>query len=277
MTSTALPPSVYGAAGPVGALAEATALVDAAAETMWAAREGTELLETAEAVALLRAKLDALELAVVEELDAGAAGQAAVKQAGWTSVRDFVTHTTGGRRGAGSSALRLTRQLEQFPALAEALAAGSLSRIKAQIIAAAVDKLPIGPVLRGQALALLLEQAQQLCAEDLERAGRHVLEVVDPDGSDARLERQPAREERVAHRNRGLNLGFDRLGGGNGRLHGAKEDVLLLKTVLLALAAPQPAEPGSSGGAGVCPNVECEISGHAGRDPRDHGAACSTH
>lgn len=272
MTSTTLPPSPTAESGPLGVLAAAEELVDTAAETMWAARPGAELIGTVEAVARLRAKLDALELSVVDELEAGPAGQAALKEAGWASVKDFVTHATGGRRGAGAAAVRLTRQLEQLPALSETLAAGSVSRVQAQIIAAAIDKLPSNRVVRGKALDVLLEQAPRLSADDLERVGRRILEVVDPDGVDARLERELAREERTAHRNRALSLGFDRLGGGNGRLNGATEDVLLLKTVLLALAAPQPAEPGACGGAGICRSVACESEGHSGRDPREHGA-----
>lgn len=275
MTSTAFPTSAGGSAEPVGPvelLAEAARSIDLAAETMWAARTGEELVAMVEMTVTVRAKLDALEICVVHELDAGPAGQSALKDAGWASLRDFVTHTTGGRKGAGSAAVRLARHIEQFPRLAAALAAGTLSRVKAQIIAAAVDKLPSDPVVRDKALTVLLEEAQRLSADDLEHAGRHVLEVVDPDGVDARLERELAREERTAHRNRTMSVGFDRLGGGNGRFTGSQEDVLLLKTALLALAAPQPSEPGACGGAGVCRSVECEAGGHSGRDPRDHGA-----
>ena len=65
---------------------------------------------------------------------------------------------------------------------------------------------------------------------------------------------------------------FDRLGGGDGQFSGSREDLLLLKTVLLSLAAPQPAEPGSCGGDDVCTDLVCRREGHVGRDPRDHGA-----
>ncbi|HET6562898.1 MAG TPA: DUF222 domain-containing protein [Marmoricola sp.] len=274
MTSTASPPSAAGPtgpAGPVAALAEAAGLVDQAAETMWAARPGGELCATLEAVASLRAKLDGLELAVVGELDAGPAGQAALQDAGWASAKDYLTHTTGGRKNAGSAAVRLARHLDQFPLLADALAAGTVSRVKVQVIATAVDKLPCDRSLRDKAVVFLLDQARRLSADDLERAGRHVLEVVDPDGIDAALERGLDRTERAAHLNRNLTLGFDRLGGGHGRLAGSREDVLLLKTVLLSLAAPQPAEVGACGGDGVCTSHECQAGGHGGRDPRDHG------
>jgi hypothetical protein len=274
MTSTSSrPPAAQPAgSGPEALLAEATRLVDEVAETIWAACRGGELTATLEVAAVLRAKLDAVELAVVGELDAGASGQAALKEAGWASVKDYCTHVAGGRKGAGPSAVRLARHLEQFPPLAEALSAGTLSRVKAQIIAVAVDRLPGDHGLRERALVFLLEQAERLSADDLERAGAHVLEVADPDGVDAELERSLDRAERAAHLNRDLSVGFDRLGGGKGRFHGSKEDVLLLKTVLMSLAAPQPAEPGSCGGDGVCTSGECRAGGNSGRDPRDHGA-----
>ena len=258
--------------GPVARLAQAGGLVDEVAQTLWAARPGEELTATVEAIARLRAKLDAIELAVVTELDAGEQGQAVLKEAGWASIKDYLTHTTGSRKGSGPATVRLAAQLEQFPALAAGLAGGNLSRVKAQIVAAAVDKLPVDPTLREKAVAFLLEQADRLSAEDLERAGRHVLEVVDPDGVDAELERCLDRTERAAHLNRDLMLRFDRLGGGSGRFTGSAEDVLLLKTVLMSLAAPRPAEPGACGGDGVCASSECKAGGHDGRDPRDHGS-----
>jgi hypothetical protein len=247
-------------------------LLDGVAETMWAARTGAELMATVEGIAEVRAKLDGVELAVVSELDACTAGHAALKEAGWASVKDFLTHTSGGRRGAGPAALRLARSLEKYPTIAEALASGTLSRVKAHIITAAVEKLPLDPAVREKALGVLLEEAARLSADDLERAGRRVLEVVDPEGVEARAERDAERTERSAHLNRSFRLGFDGLGGGAGSFHGPKEDLLLLTTVLLALAKPQPAEPGSCGGDAGCADVACQASGHSGRDLREHGA-----
>ena len=91
-------------------------------------------------------------------------------------------------------------------------------------------------------------------------------------GDTARRERDLERTERSAHLNRSLRIGFDGLGGGAGRFNGSKEDLLLLTTVLLSLAAPQPAEPGACGGDGVCTDLQCRTLGHSGRDLRDHGA-----
>src|SRR4051794_21466225 len=159
MTSTPLRPTVPGSAGPVAALMRAAALVDEVGGTMWAARSGAELTGTVKALALLRAKLDAVELAVVRELDSGPNGQEALRGAGWASINDYLTHTDGGRRTSGPSTLKLARRLEQFPALMAALEAGQVSRVKATIVATAVERLPMQPDLRDRALAILIDDA----------------------------------------------------------------------------------------------------------------------
>ena len=245
-------------------------LVDQAAGTLWAARPAGELVETVEAVATLRAKLEALELAVAGELDASPAGQAALAEAGWASAKEFLTHTAGGRKGAGPATVRLARQLEQHPALADALAAGTVSRVKVQVIATAVEKLPGDPVLRAEAVGFLLGEAGRLSADDLERAGRHVLEVVDPEGVDARLERELDRAERAAHLNRTYAVRPARWWswpvGRVGRGRAAAQD---------RAALPGRAATGRPRGLwreGVCTSRECRAGGHSGRDPRDHGA-----
>lgn len=270
MTSTALPPGAT-EPGPPGALAQAIALVDAAAETLWVARAPRELTATVEALAQMRARLDALELSVVQELQTGPGGEVALKEAGWASVKDYLTHAAGGRKGYGPATARLAGELHDLPELMEALATGRLSRVKAQIIATATKKLPVDPEVREKALRVLLDEASRLGADDLERAGRHVLEVIDPDGVDAALERELERTERAAHLNRNVVMKFDQLGGGSGRFCGSAEDVELLKVALLSLAAPEPSAPGACGGDGVCTDRGCMADGHSGRDPRDHG------
>lgn len=257
--------------GPVGALGRACAAVDEAATTMWAARSGTELVATVEAVARLRAKLDGLELAVAAELESGVAGQQALKDDGWASARDYLTHVTGGRRRSGSATARLAGQLRSLPAVSEALADGWLSRTKAAVVAAAIERLPQDAALRERGVTVLLDEAKRLGVEDLETAGSSLVETLDPTGDTARRERDLERTERSAHLNRSLRVGFDGLGGGAGRFSGSKEDLLLLTTALLSLAAPQPAEPGACGGDGVCTDLQCRTVGHSGRDLREHG------
>lgn len=260
-----------GGTGPVGALLRACAAVDDAATTMWAARPGDEVVATARTAALLRAKLDALDLAVAAELEAGPAAQHALKDDGWASAQDFITHTGGGRLRSGPATVRLGRQLRAYPTLAEALADGQVSRAQVHVVVAALERLPQKESLRERGLTVMLEQAASLGVEDLETVGRRLLELLDPAGEEARQERELGRTERSAHLNRSLRIGFDGLGGGAGRFQGSKEDLLLLSTVLLSLAKPQPAEPGSCGGDDVCTDLRCRTSGHSGRDLRDHG------
>ncbi|QIK66603.1 DUF222 domain-containing protein [Nocardioides sp. HDW12B] len=258
--------------GPLAALGRAATAVDEAAATMWAARSGAELVATVEAVAHLRAKLDGLELAVAAELEVSPAGQQALKDDGWASARDFLTHAAGGRRRSGPATARLARRVQGLPSVAEALADGWLSRTQARIVAEAIERLPQDVSLRDRAVALMLDEATRLCADDLETVGHRLVETLDPTGDTARRERELERTERSAHLNRSLRIGFDGLGGGAGRFNGSKEDLLLVSTVLLSLAAPQPAEPGSCGGDGVCADLQCRTLGHSGRDLRDHGA-----
>jgi uncharacterized protein DUF222/HNH endonuclease len=135
-----------------------------------------------------------------------------------------------------------------------------------------VDRLPVNPALRGAAETLLIDQARTRNASDLTKLGAHLLERLDPDGVERREEQALAREERAAHLGRFLSLAEDGLGGVRLTGRGTTEDAAHLKTVLLALAAPEPAtEPGACGAtpgsARSCGVADCA---HDGRDPREH-------
>ncbi len=107
---------------------------------------------------------------------------------------------------------------------------------------------------------MLLDQAASLNATELRRAGEHLLEVLDPDGTARAEEAALDRLERSAHLGRYLTLVEDGLGGVRVRGRGTVEDASIIKTALHALAAPLP---------GTDPDC-----GEAGRDTRDHGARC---
>ena len=62
------------AGGPRAVLAEMTERADELNRTLWAAQPGTDLMGAIEDLAVLRAKLDALELAVTGELEASPPG-----------------------------------------------------------------------------------------------------------------------------------------------------------------------------------------------------------
>jgi hypothetical protein len=240
------------------------------ADTLWAARSPGELLATVAAAERLRSVLDAMELRVVAEIDAT---HAAVTE-DWASTKDYLTAVTGGRTGEGRRLLALAKALtSDRTATATALAAGDLSRSQAEVIVTTVDRLPVNPALRAAAETLLIDQARTRNASDLTKLGAHLLERLDPEGTERRDEQALEREERAAHHSRFLSLAEDGLGGVRLTGRGTAEDAALLKAVLFPLAAPGPVtEPGGCGGtpgsARTCGVPDCA---HDGRDPRDHG------
>lgn len=280
VTDTMLPTTTQPPAAVLGA---ARALVTGLDQVLWAARSPVELLDTVQACeVLLRSTLDAVELAVVAEIDATNA--AAV--AGWASTKDYLTAVTGGLKGAGRRRLALARAVKgDRAATGAALAAGDISRVQAQVVAAAVDRLPVDPGVRGAAEQLLLEMAHDHDATDLTAVGRRIVERLDPDGTERAEERALEREERAAHRGRFLSISEDGIGGVRVTGRGSVEDAAHLKAMLFSLAAPQPtSEPGacggtpaasstSGGGARAGTGMSCGMPdcAHDGRDPRDHG------
>ncbi|MBO0846399.1 MAG: DUF222 domain-containing protein, partial [Nocardioides sp.] len=92
-------------------------------------------------------------------------------------------------------------------------------------------------------------------------AGRHLVQVVDPDAEDRTLELQLAREERAAHTSRFLSIVTDGAGGVRVTGRGTAEDGALLTAALLPLTTPSPA-------VGDEPDADRDVVHH----PRDHGA-----
>jgi hypothetical protein len=240
----------------------------------WEHRPPEVMLAMVRSLERLRSVLDGIELSVV----AGIEATQAARTDGWGSTQDFVTAASGGAKGSGARTLRLARALtSDRTETARHLAAGWISRTQAEVVVAAVDRLPGDPELRAAAERLLLERARELDANDLANDGRTVVERLDPDGVDRRDERALEREERAAHHSRFLSLREDGIGGVRLSGRGTVEDAAWLKTVLMPLAAPQPiGEPGACGGVpGVVRSEDgCGVTGcaHDGRDPREAGA-----
>ncbi len=262
---------------PSHVLALVTDTVGDLEDTLWAAKPPEELLATMRALERLRSLLDALQLQVVSEIDA----TSAARHEGWASTRDYLTAVTRGAKGEGRRLVTLARALATDRArTATALGAGRVSRAQAEVIVAAVDRLPVDPGLRDAAEQLLVEEARDHDASELARRGRYAVDRLDPDGSDRRDERALHREERAAHLSRFLSISEDGIGGVRVKGRGTVEDAAWLKAVLFPLAAPRPSgEPGACGARpttaatpgdrrGACGVHEC---GHDGGDPREHG------
>ncbi len=280
------PPAPPSAGSPVEVLEAVTEVVAGLIHSLWAARSPQELLDTVAATERLRSGLDAVQLHVVEEVDARSAAQVA----GWASTKDYLTAVTGGRTGAGRRLLGLARAVGgDRGATGAALAAGVISRDQAEAVVAVVDRLPTTPGLRAAAEELLLEEARTRDAGELAKLGPYVWQRLDPDGVERREERALERGERAAHAGRFLSLTPDGIGGVRLRGRGTVEDVAQLTAVLAPLAGPRPSsDPGACGGIpattpdsagsasgagrgprrGSCGVAECA---HDGRDPREHG------
>ncbi len=234
-------------------------------ETLWAAREPSELMEVVAQIEALKTTLDALELDVVHELEA----TVTVKPLGWASTQDYLTHTTGGHKGTGPATVRLAAAVGQpvLAPVAEAMRDGWLSASKAHVIERAIDTLPGNPDLRARGVQVLLAEANTLDATELKKLTLHLLTVIDPDGDERRDEKALDRLERAAHLGRHLTITDDHAGGAWIKGRCTTEDAALIKATLIPLAAPQPAE-GPTCDAATCREPGC---GHDGRDPRDHG------
>jgi hypothetical protein len=242
---------------PAAAVAAARETVVGLADTLWAGTGPDDLLAVAEELQALRSAVAAVEARVAVEVEA----TEAAKTAGWVSPGDYLTHVAGARHGHGSRVLRTARSLcgDRTTTLL-ALQAGDVSPEHAEVIVGVIDRLPTSLVLRDEAERMLLDQAASLNASELRKAGDHLLEVLDPDGTARADERALDRLERSAHLGRFLTIAEDGIGGVRLRGRGTVEDAAAIKTALFAVAAPRP---------GTDPD-----SGESGRDLRDHGARC---
>lgn len=268
------------------ALDQAIAVAERAAELAqvpWGSVAGEETPEVARAIATARSLLDAALLGVagrIEETDA-------LRELGWASTKDYLTHLTGGHKGTGGGLVRAIEQLRELPAVRDALETGQVTLPQARAIAGKVATLPRLPEFRAAVADRLLDLVDRHGhdASDLQNSFGDVVRELDPDGKLLRDDRTKDKQERGAHHSRHLGLSPDGLGGVRLRGYGTVEDAERIKSVLMSLSAPVTTEPGACGGttrqvddptldhnghpAGArCPTPGCA---HDGRDPRDHG------
>ncbi len=236
---------------PCAVLAEALAVVREAAEVLWSARSDDELVEVVARVQQLTSALAAVEAGAVAEADAR---DLAKQRLHYGSTGDWLTHVGGLSRGEGKRRVVRARALTgPLAGPEQGLVDGTVSPEQADVIVRAVDDLPSGDLVRRRGEKVLLRQAGHLDATELARAGRHLVEVVDPDAVDRRLEAALERQERAAHLTRYLSISPDRAGGVRLRGRGSAEDGALLMAALLPLTCPDPPDPAGPGDRGGTP------------------------
>ena len=231
------------------------------AQTLWAARRGDELMDTVTQIETLKSTLDALELDVTRELEA----THAVKPMGWASTQDFLTAVAGGHKACGPAMVRLAQAVETpvFAPVGEAMADGWLSTVKAQVIVRAVEHLPGDTDLRSRGVQVLLDEAKRLDATGLAKAGRYLIERVDPDGQarrdEAALEQGGARRAprpRVlvqVRRRRRVPVRGPRLRRGRGQAQGHPDGTRPSRCRATARSATQ--RPATHQGAGTTAGI----------------------
>ena len=243
-------------AGPAAVLADAAALVRGLAEVLWSVRSDDELVDTVVLVQEVSSALAAVEAGAIAEADAR---DLAKTRLHYGSTGDWVTHLGGLRRGEGKQRVARARALTgPLAGTRAALVDGTCSPGQADVIMTAVDDLPAQEWTRRRGEKLMLRHAQTLNATDLAKAGRHLVEVVDPDAVDRRLEVALERDERAAHLGRSLSIVSNGAGGVRIRGRGSVEDGALLTAALLPLTSPDPTLD--------------QVTGEAYPEPRDHGA-----
>ena len=129
----------------------------------------------------------------------------------------------------------------------EALRDGLVSPEQAGVICDAIEELPTNPHLRELAEKQLLDEAGRLHATDLTKAARHLIHVIDPDGTERKAEKDLERQDRAAHLGRFLAFTEDGAGGVRVKGRGTVEDAARIKAALLPLTKPTPAPGGGRG------------------------------
>lgn len=231
-----------------------------------------------------KARLDALELKVLAAADRADVGA----ETGATSTAAWLAHVTRADRPETAAKVKLARALDDHhEATAAGLAAGDYSTAHAAVITRAVADLPadLDPGLVARAEKTLVEEAAHLTPRQLRTAGRHLLEVIAPEVSEAREKDRLDRADAAAFANARLTLRS--LGDGTSQgwfrlpdLHAA-----LLKTCLEAVTAPRKtAKPTPDPVTGRVPDHAtvmgqgfCEVLEHLPTDGYgDHGGLAAT-
>ncbi|MBV6726022.1 13E12 repeat family protein, partial [Nocardioides daeguensis] len=233
----------------LGALDQATAVAERAAELAgedWDVLAGPDAVAGVEAITAARSFLDAALLRGIARVEA----TDAVRGLGWATVKDFLTHLTGGHKGSGGGLVRAVEQLRDLPEVQAALETGRVTLPQARAIASKVHTLPRVPQFRTAVAGAMLDlvDTHGHDASGLQTAFSDVVRDLDPDSAIVDAEKEKAKAERAAHHARHLSFAEDGHGGVRLKGYGTVEDAERIKATLHPLAAPVATEPGACGG-----------------------------
>ncbi len=223
------------------AVAGVHAVLDRVAETgswwsMDAAEAGAALVELTVEIA----RLQELRLRVAARAQAAEVGA----ETGATSTANWWAHETRLTRPETHRLVRLAERLDGgfHEPVRAALAAGAVNLDQAQVIVDAVDDLPgdlVDEPTRGRAEEFLVDQARLHDATTLRRLGKRLVEVAAPEHADAHEAARLEREEAAARAAARLTMTDDGHGKTHGRFTIPTHHAAMLRTALLAIAAPK--------------------------------------
>jgi hypothetical protein len=198
--------------------------------------------ETAETIVELeraQAKIAAAQarlLAHAERIDVAKLSHA-TSTAAW--LRGEVPMTP--RRAKQAVVLAQALDSGHYPATAAALAAGRLMPDQARSIVSAVDALPdrLFAEEKARGEAHLVELGREYDARQLERLGKHLLEVIDPEMAEQELGKRLEAEEEAAARATSFTMVDDGRGKVRGRFTLPSLQGQMLRRLLQGFANPQ--------------------------------------
>ncbi|MBM7516053.1 DUF222 domain-containing protein [Nocardioides nitrophenolicus] len=245
----------------LGALDTATAVAQRAADLAgadWEVLDGPETVAGVEAIAASRSFLDAALLRGVARLEA----TDAVQDLGWASVKDYLTHVTGGHKGAGGGLVRAVEQLRDLPEVQAALETGRVTLPQARAIASKVHTLPrvseFRTAVAGAMLGLVDTRGHD--ATDLQNAFGDVVRELDPDAALVNADKEKAKAERGAHNARHLSFAEDGHGGVRLKGYGTLEDAERIKATLHPSPPRPPPNPAPVAASPVDPASPCSTT-----------------
>ncbi|GAA5017998.1 HNH endonuclease signature motif containing protein [Actinopolymorpha pittospori] len=193
-------------------------------------------------IAVYEAKLASLRLRLTRQAELNEVK----KLSGAATTAGWVQQVTRVGRREASVSVRLAKALDQtLRSTGEALSDGEISLGQAQVIERAIRRLPndVDTAVKAEAEAFLLDSAQALDVDDLDKAGKHLYEVIAPEEAERRIGKQLEEQERRARENRTLSFGPVRDGMGTMFTRLDVPTLAILQALLDPLARPRPSGP----------------------------------
>jgi len=204
----------------------------------WDGLDATEVKVLVEKLMRIGARVAAHQSAGTRVLDESGLA----RRSGASSTGALLAGSFGGDRAAGERLVRTGRLLAEAGRVEQALADGQVSERQAKAIAGAISSLPgdVTDAQKQQCQDVLIKDAQELTAKDLERRALRVTDVFKtPDQADADENATLAERERRAWATSSFEMWDNRDGTHSGRFTLPEAQADMLRTAVNAISAPR--------------------------------------